>query len=98
MQELFSFQNNLLSLTDNLWHRYLYPELKKDIRLLGLKGLRGVGKTNMLLQYLAHDCPEPDRTKENRNDNEFPFFSSAFIEFNLNHQSKIQSQSILKSI
>ncbi len=49
MQELFSYQNNLLSLTDNRWHRYLYPELKKETRLLGLKGLRGVGKTTMLL-------------------------------------------------
>ena len=61
MQELFSYQNNLLRLIDSRWHRYLYPELKKDTRLLGLKGLRGVGKTTMLLQYLAYDCPEPDK-------------------------------------
>lgn len=61
MEELFSYQNNLLTLTDNRWHRYLYPELKKETRLLGLKGLRGVGKTTMMLQYLANDCPEPGK-------------------------------------
>ena len=42
MNELFSFQNNLLNITDNGWHRYLYTELKKDTRLHSLKGLRGV--------------------------------------------------------
>lgn len=61
MQELFSYQNNLLRLIDSRWRRYLYPELKKGTRLLGMKGLRGVGKTTMLLQYLAYDCPEPGK-------------------------------------
>ncbi|MFO7789386.1 MAG: ATP-binding protein [Bacteroidota bacterium] len=61
MEELFSYQNNLLNLTDNRWHRYLYPEVKKGHRLLGLKGLRGVGKTTMLLQYLKADCPQPGK-------------------------------------
>ena len=55
MQELLSFQNNLLSQVNDDWSRYLYPILKGKERLLGLKGLRGVGKTTMLLQYLAYD-------------------------------------------
>ena len=59
MEELISFQNNLLRHTDNRWHRYMYSELSKnDTRLLGVKGLRGVGKTTMFLQYLGYDYPE----------------------------------------
>lgn len=58
MEELLSFQNNLLRQINNDWHRYLYPHLKTQERLLGLKGLRGVGKTTLLLQYLAYDYPD----------------------------------------
>ena len=54
MEELISYQNNLLKSVDNKWHRYLYDFLKTDERLLGLKGLRGVGKTTMLLQFLKY--------------------------------------------
>lgn len=60
MEELFSFQNNLLNRVNTKWHRYLYPEMLKNRRLFGLKGLRGVGKTTMFLQYLAHDYPNRD--------------------------------------
>ncbi|MDZ7773504.1 MAG: AAA family ATPase [Balneolaceae bacterium] len=61
MDNLISYQNNLVEQVGHTWHRYLYPELDKDIRLLGLKGLRGVGKTTMLLQYLKYEYP--DRSK-----------------------------------
>lgn len=54
MEELISYQNNLLKSIDNKWHRYLFALLKTDERLLGLKGLRGVGKTTMLLQFLKY--------------------------------------------
>ncbi len=54
MEELISYQNNLLKSIDNRWHRYLFAFLKTDERLLGLKGLRGVGKTTMLLQFLKY--------------------------------------------
>lgn len=60
MEELISFQTNLLSSVTNEWHRYLYPKLKTGERLLGLKGLRGVGKTTMLLQYLAFDYDDKE--------------------------------------
>ncbi len=61
MKELISFQNNLLKQTNNNWQRYLFPELKKDHRLLGIKGLRGVGKTTMLLQYLEYEFGDMDK-------------------------------------
>jgi len=78
MNELFSYQNNVLHLTNNRWHRYLYPELKKETRLLGLKGLRGVGNTTMLLQYLANDCPEPDKALYVTADHPYFYTNSLF--------------------
>jgi uncharacterized protein len=58
MEELISYQSKLLHQIDNDWQRYLFPELKKGVRLLGIKGLRGVGKTTMFLQYLAFEYEE----------------------------------------
>ncbi len=54
MEELLSYQSNLLANTNKDWYRYLYPRIASNERLLGLKGLRGVGKTTLLLQYLAN--------------------------------------------
>lgn len=52
MEELISFQNNLLNQVDDSWTRYLFQNLKSDEKLLGIKGLRGVGKTTLLLQHI----------------------------------------------
>lgn len=52
MEDLFIFQNNLLSQISMDWKRYLFAELKSEEKLLGIKGIRGVGKTTLLLQYL----------------------------------------------
>src|SRR5699024_7544059 len=54
MKELISFQNNLLANVTDKWFRFLFDGLKTEEKLLGLKGLRGVGKTTLLLQYLAY--------------------------------------------
>jgi predicted AAA+ superfamily ATPase len=51
MEELLKFQNSLLKNIHKDWHRYLFGQLYKDERLLGIKGVRGVGKTTLLLQY-----------------------------------------------
>jgi len=61
MEELISYQNKLVAQTSNEWHRYLFPELKKSSRLMGIKGLRGVGKTTMFLQYLAYEYEEKEK-------------------------------------
>ncbi|MFO7879370.1 MAG: AAA family ATPase [Bacteroidales bacterium] len=55
MTELFDYQINLLKNVPTDWKRYIYPKLKNTGRLLGIKGLRGVGKTVMLLQYLLEN-------------------------------------------
>jgi len=52
MEELYLFQHNLISQLSLDWKRYLFSKIKVDEKLLGLKGIRGVGKTTLLLQYL----------------------------------------------
>jgi predicted AAA+ superfamily ATPase len=52
MEELYLFQQNLISQISLDWKRYLFSEIKAEEKLLGLKGIRGVGKTTLLLQYL----------------------------------------------
>lgn len=54
MEELFSYQNNVLALTPDRWYRSAFADMPWDQRLLGIKGLRGVGKTTMMLQFLKH--------------------------------------------
>lgn len=60
MNDLIAYQNNLLSQTPNNWFRSLLDNLHWEQRLLGLKGLRGVGKTTLMLQYLKHYYPKPE--------------------------------------
>ncbi len=55
MKELISYQTNLLNQEISRWYRYLYPVLQQESRLIGIKGLRGVGKTTMFLQYLKYE-------------------------------------------
>ncbi|TAE24128.1 MAG: ATP-binding protein [Cytophagales bacterium] len=52
MEKLFSFQNNVLRSTDSVFTRYLYNQVAFESRLVGIRGIRGVGKTTLLVQYL----------------------------------------------
>ncbi|GAB2619053.1 ATP-binding protein [Belliella aquatica] len=52
MEELLKYQGNLLKNFQSSWYRYLFKDLLVQERLLGIKGLRGVGKTTLLLQHL----------------------------------------------
>lgn len=52
MEELLKYQGNLLKNFQSSWYRFLYKDLLVKERLLGIKGLRGVGKTTLLLQHL----------------------------------------------
>lgn len=54
MDELFSFQDTLLKQTHSDWFRYLYYKIPIRERMIGIKGLRGVGKTTLLLQFLKY--------------------------------------------
>lgn len=58
MEELISYQNILMAHVPGNWYRYLFPEMEKRNRMVGIKGLRGTGKTTMFLQYLAFEYEE----------------------------------------
>lgn len=72
MEELISFQNNLLNQVDDSWTRYLFQNLRSDEKLLGIKGLRGVGKTTLLLQYIQ--SPSNQSTKNLYVTADHPYF------------------------
>jgi uncharacterized protein len=52
METLVSFQDNLLKNLKTDFKRYLYYRISFDQRMVAIKGIRGVGKTTLLLQYL----------------------------------------------
>jgi predicted AAA+ superfamily ATPase len=54
METLFEHQENLLANVSDSFYRSLYYKLNWDQRMLGIIGLRGAGKTTMLLQYLKY--------------------------------------------
>ena len=41
-----------MAATSLKFKRYLYKQINWDVRLLGIKGARGVGKTTMLMQHI----------------------------------------------
>lgn len=58
MDSLYEYQEEVLKQVSDGFFRELYHQLNWDERFLGITGLRGTGKTTMLLQYLkytAHD-------------------------------------------
>jgi predicted AAA+ superfamily ATPase len=57
MEELISYQNKILRSVNSHWKRYAYDEIDWNQRLFGIKGLRGVGKTTLMLQYLKFQYP-----------------------------------------
>lgn len=61
MEELFRYQNALLAQVSDSFKRYLYTKLPWDERFLCLKGLRGVGKTTIMLQYLKYEIRDTAR-------------------------------------
>ncbi len=54
LDRLFAFQAALLKPIENQFTRSLYNSINWKQRMLGIKGLRGIGKTTLLLQHLKH--------------------------------------------
>lgn len=52
IQPLLNTFHRKLAATDLRFKRYLHGQIKWDVRLLGIKGARGTGKTTMLLQHI----------------------------------------------
>lgn len=58
MDALYEYQAELLEGVSDRFYRGLYHKLNWDERFLGITGLRGTGKTTMLLQYLKYSVPK----------------------------------------
>ena len=56
----FSSSHRKLVATDLRFKRYLYDKINWDMRLIGLKGARGVGKTTMLMQHIKETFSNVD--------------------------------------
>lgn len=54
MEKLFQYQAILLQKISDNFKRYLFDQIQWQERFVGIKGLRGVGKTTLLLQHLKY--------------------------------------------
>ncbi|MBQ7204327.1 MAG: AAA family ATPase [Muribaculaceae bacterium] len=57
IQELYANSYRLVSQVSTKTKRYLYHQLPWDVRMLCIRGSRGVGKTTLLLQRMAEVFP-----------------------------------------
>src|SRR5690606_32259641 len=55
MESLFIFQNGLLASVSNGFRRFLHDKINWKLRMIGIKGPRGAGKTTLMLQHLKYD-------------------------------------------
>lgn len=60
IQPLLNTYHRKLAATDMRFKRYLYKEINWEVRLLGVKGARGVGKTTLLLQRIKENFGNAD--------------------------------------
>lgn len=79
MNELFELQNALLSQVNNHFKRYLFENLPWKERFVCIKGLRGVGKTTMMLQYLKYELGESNENLYVTMDHPY-FFTHSLID------------------
>lgn len=79
MDELYKYQEEILENISDRFFRGLYRTLNWDSRFLGINGLRGVGKTTILLQYLKFDAPDRNHTLYVTADHPW-FYDSSLLE------------------
>lgn len=60
IQPLLNTYHRKLAATDMRFKRYLYKKINWKVRLLGIKGARGVGKTTLLLQRIKENFGNAD--------------------------------------
>ena len=68
---LIAYMESQLELTTSTFHRYLYTQVSWEVRMFGLVGPRGVGKSTMILQYI----------KENREQRKMLYLSADHVYF-----------------
>lgn len=57
MEKLQATFDKLWRETDTMFHRYMYHRINWDIRMIGIVGPRGVGKTTLVLQHIKEQLP-----------------------------------------
>ena len=60
IQPLINIYHRKLAATDLRFKRYLHDRIDWSLRLIGIKGARGVGKTTMLLQHIKESFGKID--------------------------------------
>lgn len=55
MDVLYSYQNTLLQNNSLRFKRFLYNKIDWQVKMFGIRGLRGVGKSTLLLQYIKEN-------------------------------------------
>lgn len=60
IQPLINTYHRKLAATDLRFKRYLYNQIDWHVRMVGIKGARGVGKTTMLMQHIKETFDNPD--------------------------------------
>ncbi len=60
IQPLLDIYHFKLAETDLRFKRYLYDSINWNVRMVGVRGARGVGKTTMLLQHMKETFPNVD--------------------------------------
>ena len=62
IQPLVAAYHRRLSHIDLSFKRYLYTKINWNVRLVGIRGARGVGKTTLLLQHIKETYKNVDDT------------------------------------
>jgi len=61
LQNIYENSNNLVEKTSLVAKRYLYHKIDWDLKLIGILGQRGVGKTTIMLQYIKENYPHSEK-------------------------------------
>ena len=62
MESLIAYQENLLAYTEGEFFRFLHNTIPWDQRMIAIKGLRGAGKTTMILQHIKYISSDPAKS------------------------------------
>lgn len=78
MDRLQTIFDKLLRETSTRFHRYMYDRIDWDIRMIGLIGPRGIGKTTLVLQHIKEQLPRKESLYVQAED--FYFVSHSLID------------------
>jgi len=69
LEQLYIISERKISEVDTTFHRYLYPQINWNNRIIGIKGNGGVGKTTLVLQHIREAFPDRSKVLYVRLDN-----------------------------